>query len=104
VQPLELNTATISAHVGTFGGGIKNDGTTNSIIANPLNDVDCVNSNTLNADSSNIDSDGTCDNASTLGSLNLGPLQGNGGPTDQRGEPRTLSVTSARLRYLLKSV
>jgi hypothetical protein len=45
--------------------------------------LDCsqTNGGTITADSANLDSDGTCDNASTSTAINLSPLADNGGST-----------------------
>ncbi|MEM9775672.1 MAG: choice-of-anchor Q domain-containing protein, partial [Chloroflexota bacterium] len=70
------------------GNGIYSFGAVdlaNSIIASSASGADCVDDTSGNssADSSNIDSDGTCDNAmtKTISEINVGPLQDNGGPT-----------------------
>jgi hypothetical protein len=71
------------------GGGIHNDYGTgltviNSIVANSTSGGDCaVGSGSFVAGPDNLDTDGSCDNATqvTSGDLNLGPLQDNGGDT-----------------------
>jgi predicted outer membrane repeat protein len=75
---LSGNSASASA-----GGGIyrRNGKITlsNSIVANSTSGGDC--DGTITADASNLDSDGSCGNATqkSLGEINLGPLQDNGG-------------------------
>ncbi len=71
------------------GGGIHNDYGTgltviNSIVANSTSGGDCaVGGGSFVAGPDNLDTDGSCDNATqvTSGDLNLGPLQDNGGDT-----------------------
>jgi PKD repeat protein len=55
----------------------------NTIIANSTNGADCTSLDgaPISADGFNLDSDGSCDGATTSGFINLGPLQDNGGPT-----------------------
>lgn len=71
----------------TSGGGFENFlGTAtffNTIIANSTSGGDCANGGTLTADSTNFDTDGSCDGATTktTAQLNLGELQDNGGLT-----------------------
>lgn len=74
------------------GGGIYNEtGTTtlyNTIVASSPSGGDCyVQSGTLTADSYNMDSDGSCNNATTATTvqLALGTLADNGGPTQTMG-------------------
>jgi PKD repeat protein len=55
----------------------------NTIIANSTNGADCtsIDGAPISANGFNLDSDGSCDGATTSGFINLGPLQDNGGPT-----------------------
>ena len=69
-----------------YGGGIVSDGTAhlkNSIVANSIVGGDCLYANAFTADAYNIDSDGSCDNATTMTTdeMALGTLADNGGPT-----------------------
>ena len=89
--PLTVTNSTFSANSGRYGGGIQSFNTTttlyNTIVANSLSGPDCSvglsSSGGIIADSHNLDTDGTCDNAtqSTSAQINLQPLANNGGPT-----------------------
>ncbi len=126
---LTVINSTVAGNTAANGGGIANTpsapspATTleNTIVANSVNSGDCfIPVGTLTADSLNIDSDGSCDSATTrtTAQINLGALASNGGPTltmallpgsaaidkapnasctaapvnglDQRGEPRNV--------------
>ncbi len=55
----------------------------NSIVANSPSGGDCFNYYPpIDADASNMAGDGSCGGATTSASINLGPLQNNGGPTE----------------------
>jgi hypothetical protein len=72
---------------GLFASGISNGASTltlyNTIVANNLDGDECNNDGTLTANSFNLDSDGSCGDATTKtsGELNLGGIGDNGGPT-----------------------
>jgi predicted outer membrane repeat protein len=80
---LTVTNSTFSGNSATFGSGIYNSGIMtlyNTLVAANIGE-DCY--GTLTADSFNLDSDGSCDNATqkTVGQINLGPLADNGGST-----------------------
>jgi len=84
---LNITNSTFSGNSASPGGGIYNDGiaggtTTlrNTIVANNMTG-NCY--GTITADSYNLDSDGSCDNATqkTTVQINLGALANNGGST-----------------------
>lgn len=85
---LNVTNSTVANNTGwNQGGGIYNDGTSatlrNTIVAgNSKHDCDDY-SNTMTADSFNLDTDGSCADASekTVEQIALGPLKKNGGPT-----------------------
>lgn len=121
---LTVSNSTFSGNSAVLGGGIFSEGASvtlrNTIVANSTTGADCAGS--VSADSHNLDSDGSCADATqkTSAEVNLGPLAGNGGPTqtfallpgsaaidtgddaicaaapvnnrDQRGEPRPLGL------------
>lgn len=80
---VNLTNSTVS---GGTGGGFRNEGTMtlrNSIIANNTR-MNCLNAGTLTADSHNLDTDGSCDNATTKTSGEIAlaaALADNGGST-----------------------
>jgi CSLREA domain-containing protein len=82
---LAITNSTFSANSALLGGGIYNIAGTvtllNTIVANSTSGGNC--SGTITADSYNLDTDGTCDNATqkTTAQINLGSLADNGGPT-----------------------
>jgi CSLREA domain-containing protein len=81
-----LTNCTLSGNIAGDGGGLANHGTatlTNTIVANSRGGGNC--SGKITSRSHNLDSDGTC-KLSSPGDLSdtdpeIGPLQGNGGPT-----------------------
>jgi hypothetical protein len=82
---MKIKNSTISGNTSPFGGGIVNGETgtlhlLNSIVADSLGDVDCVNAGTLATNINNLIEDGTCSPAVT-GDPQLDPLADNGGPT-----------------------
>lgn len=84
---ISFSTVTENSTTGMLGGGgIGNAGTLNTtkvIVANNGAGGDCVNLGTLNAESENLDSDGSCTGFTQVSSaaLALAPLADNGGPT-----------------------
>ncbi len=80
-----VRNSTISGNSSPFGGGIVNgaDGTLhlwNSIVADSLGGVDCINDGTIATNINNLIEDGTCSPAVT-GDPQLSPLADNGGST-----------------------
>ena len=92
IGTLTVTNSTLSGNSATKGGGgiynVSTLATTtlkNTIVANSPSGGDCVNViGTLTADAFNIDSDGSCDGATTktTAEIALGSLAPNGGPTD----------------------
>lgn len=79
-----VTNSTISGNYGSLGGGILADidvDIYNTIVTNNTNGDCYYVPGTFTADSFNLDSDGTCDNATTTASINLGALADNGGLT-----------------------
>ncbi|MEM9773247.1 MAG: choice-of-anchor Q domain-containing protein [Chloroflexota bacterium] len=69
---------------GRDGSGISSSGYVilqNSIVADNPNWEDCFSTGVLIADNSNLDSDGSCDNATQSNNIRLASLQDNGGST-----------------------
>ena len=86
---LTVTNSTLSANSASHGGGIYHQiGAAkfyNTIVANNSTGLDCAQAGTgtFTADSYNLDTDGSCDNATqrTTAEINLQPLANNGGPT-----------------------
>jgi len=83
---LTVTNSTMSGNSASVGGGIFNTSTAtlrNTLVSNSISGGDCFNIGVLNADTYNIDSDGSCGGATqkTSAEINLGPLSSNGGPT-----------------------
>ncbi len=83
---LSIRNSTIWGNVAPVGGAVyaSSSGTAtaqNSIMANSRLGEDC--SNFVSADATNLDSDGSCDNAKkkSVAAIGLAPLADNGGPT-----------------------
>ncbi len=84
-----IQNSTIVGNTGeaSLAGGVHVLGGTvamrNSIVANNSGASDCAVSGTLDAGGNNLDTDGSCGDATTATSaqISLGPLQDNGGPT-----------------------
>lgn len=79
--------STISANeitgMGAVGAGVFNAGSfliNHTIIGDQAAGGDC--NGVILTTAPNLDSDGSCGSATTSGTINLGPLQNNGGPTD----------------------
>lgn len=87
---LTLSNSTIAGNsaFSASGGNIANSDVMvakNSIIGNNTGGGDCLNQGTITDSGSNLDTDGTCGFTSVSSAqLNLGPLAGNGGPTQTR--------------------
>ncbi len=84
-----VRSSTFSSNSAPDGSGIlvEGDSTTtvhNTIVADSVNGGDCSVEafSTLTMDAINLDTDGTCADATTAANINLGPLQDNGGPTE----------------------
>ena len=84
---LTVTNSTFSGNAATTGGGIflaDNVATLkNTIIANSISGGDCaiLEGGTITATTNNLDTDGSCDNATTSTTIGLGALADNGGPT-----------------------
>ncbi|MBK9928209.1 MAG: hypothetical protein IPP66_23320 [Anaerolineales bacterium] len=86
---LTVTNSTLSNNSANNGGGISNNYAATTLLYNTLivdspSGLNCVRSGgTLTANSFNMDTDGSCDNAAEMSSaqINLQPLSDNGGPT-----------------------
>jgi predicted outer membrane repeat protein len=81
---LTLSNSTITSNSASAGAGIQLSAPAtlhNTVVAANSAGADCLIQIVSPIDASNVDSDGSCDNATTVADPLLGPLAGNGGPT-----------------------
>lgn len=87
INMLKIDNSTFANNLATNRGGHLNKLFTgevevrNTIFSNSPVGTDCYGNGEWNVDNSNLDSDGSCDNAVPSETINLGPLQNNGGTT-----------------------